>query len=228
MPKIPTIEELLKAGAHFGHRVSKWNPKMEPFIFTSINNVHIIDLIKTQKMLEKALDFIKKIITEKKTIVFVGTKDQIRQPLKKMAEEINSPYIITKWIGGCFTNFVVIKKLIKKYNDLVEEKISGKLKKYTKKEQHDFDMEIKKLETKVGGLKKLTKLPDALFVWDVKKEKTAITEANKKNIPIIAVCDTNVNPQNIDYVIPMNDDATKAAKMVFNLIKETVLVKSLL
>ena len=222
MIKVPSLEEMLKAGMHFGHRTNRWHPKMEPYIFTSRNGVYIIDLVKTQKKLEEALAFIQKLIGEGKVILFVGTKNQAKKPLKSMAEEIKMPYVSEKWLGGCLTNFVIIKKLIKKYQDLIEKKQSGKLSKYTKKEQLNFERETSKLENKVGGLVNLNKLPDALFVWDIKKEKTAVIEANKKNIPIIAVCDTNVNPEDINYVIPSNDDATKAIKIVFNSIKEAV------
>jgi len=222
MVKIPTLEEMLKAGMYFGHRKSKWHPKMEPFIFTARNGVYVIDLVKTQKMLATALEFMKKLVSEGKIILFVGTKNQVRKPLKKMAEEIGAPYVVGKWLGGCLTNFLVVKKLIKKYKDLVEKKETGKLEKYTKKERLDFDREISKLEMKVGGLVSLNKLPDALFIWDVRKEKTAVAEAKKKNIPVIAICDTNVNPKNINYVIPANDDATKTIKLMLNSIKETI------
>jgi len=220
--KIPSIEEMLKAGMHFGHRTSKWHPKMEPFIFTSRKGVHIIDLNKTKKKLEDALKFIIQSVKERKTILFVGTKTQVKKPLKNTAEEISMPYVNERWLGGSLTNFFVIKKLIKKYKDLLESKQTGKLEKYTKKERHDFDQEITKLEVKVGGLVNLTKIPDALFIWDIKKEKTALTEANKKNIPVIAVCDTNVNPAGVDYIIPANDDATKGIKLVLRLVKEAV------
>lgn len=222
MSKIPTIEEMLKAGMHFGHRTSKWHPKMEPFIFTQRNGVHIIDLVKSQKMFESALEYIKKMTAEGKVILFVGTKSQVKAPLKKMAEEAGVPYVVGKWLGGCITNFPVIKRSIKRYTDLVSQKESGKLKKYTKKEQLDFDREIEKLEIRVGGLVNLTKAPDALFVWDIKQEKTAVLEAKKKNIPVIAICDTNVNPKDVNYIIPSNDDATKTIKLVLKVVKETI------
>ncbi len=221
--KIPSIEEMLKCGLHFGHRTSKWHPKMEPFIFSSRKGVYIIDLRKTQEMLETALDFMKKLVGESKVILFVGTKNQVKKPMKAMAEEIGMPYVVEKWLGGCLTNFLIIKKLIKKYQDLLDKKQAGKLDKYTKKERLNFDKEIGKLKIKVGGLVNLNKLPDALFVWDVKNEKTAIMEAKRKNIPIIAVCDTNVNPSNINYIIPANDDATKAVKLILNSVKEAIM-----
>jgi len=222
MVKIPTLEEMLKAGMHFGHQTSKWHPKMEPFIFTSRKGVYVLDLSKTQPMLATALEFIKKMTQEGKVILFVGTKNQVKKPMKAMAEEVNMPYVSEKWLGGCLTNFLIIKKSIKKYQDLVQKKETGGLDKYTKKERLNFDREIKSLEMKVGGLVSLKKLPDALFIWDIRKEKTAVTEARKKNIPIIAICDTNVNPDLVNYVIPSNDDATKTIKLVLNVIKEAV------
>ncbi|MEK7097403.1 MAG: 30S ribosomal protein S2 [Patescibacteria group bacterium] len=222
MTKIPTIEEMLKAGMHFGHRTSKWHPKMAPFIFTSRNGVHIIDLTKTAQKLEEALNFIKKNVSEGKAVLFVGTKDQVKAEMKAMSIEAGVPYVTEKWLGGFLTNFPVIKKLIKKYKDLQEKKMTGKLDKYTKKERLDIDREISKLEARVGGLVDLNKIPDAMFIWDIKKEKTALAEAKKKNIPVIAVCDTNVNPDGIDYIIPANDDASKTIKLVMNTVKEAV------
>ncbi len=222
MTKIPTIEEMLKAGMHFGHRTSKWHPKMGPFIFGQRNNIHIIDLVKSRKMLMEALDFIKKNAGEGKNILLVGTKTQAKKTVKKIAEETGMPYITEKWLGGCLTNFNVISKSIKKYNDLVQKKKDGRLSKYTKKEQLEFDREIERLESRVGGMAKLTKAPDAIFIWDIKKEKTALSEAKKRNIPVVAVCDTNVNPEGVDYVIPANDDATKTIKMILNLVKEAI------
>jgi len=223
MTKIPTIEEMLKAGMHFGHRTSKWHPNMEPFIFGARNGIHIIDLVKSRKMLEGALEFMQKFAQEGKAILFVGTKMQVKKPLKIMAEEVGMPYVSEKWLGGCLTNFSIIKKLIKKYKDLTADKNTGKLEKYTKKERLEIDREIKKLEMKVGGMTEMNRLPDAMFVWDIKTEKTAVAEAKKKNIPIIAVCDTNTNPKDINYVIPSNDDATKTIKLVLSAIKDTIL-----
>lgn len=220
--KIPTIEEMLKSGMHFGHRTSKWHPKMEPFIFTSRRGVHIIDLTKTQKMLVDALGYLKKSASEGKVILLVGTKIQVKKTLKKVAEEAGVPYVSERWLGGFLTNFSVIRNLIRKYKDLTEKRSTGKLDKYTKKERLDFDREISKLETNVGGLVSLTKVPDVIFIWDVKKEKTAFAEAKKKNIPVIAVCDTNVNPDGIDYIIPANDDATKGIKLVLGLVKDAI------
>jgi small subunit ribosomal protein S2 len=222
MTKIPSLEEMLAAGMHFGHSTSKWHPKMRPYIFTSKKGVNIIDLTKTGQMLESALEFMRNLTAEKKVILFVGTKKQVKNPMEEMAKEIEMPYICEKWPGGALTNFSVLKKSIKKYQDLVQEREQGKLSKYTKKEQVDFEKEIGKLETKVKGLVSLNKLPDALFVWDIKKEKIAISEAKKKNIPIVAICDTNTNPSLVNYPIPANDDATKTVHLVLDLVKQAI------
>jgi small subunit ribosomal protein S2 len=220
---LPSVEEMLKAGMHFGHRTSKWHPKMEPFIFGSRKNIHIIDLRKSQKMLGLALDYLKKQAGEGKAILLVGTKMQVKNTLKKIAEEVGAPYVSERWLGGFLTNFAIIRNLVRKYKDLVEKRNSGKLDKYTKKERLNFDRQIAKLETNVGGLVSLTKTPDVIFIWDIKKEKTAFTEALKKKIPIVAICDTNVNPAGVKYIIPANDDATKGIKLVMNLVKEAIL-----
>lgn len=223
MKKTLTIEDMLKAGMHFGHRTNRWHPKMKPYIFTAKNGVYIIDLKKTQEKLNEALEFIAKLIAENKNILFVGTKKQVAGPLQKMSVEIEQPYIVGKWLGGYLTNFPVVKKSVKKYLDLLEKKEGGKLDKYTKKERLEFDREISKLRERVGGLTALTKLPDALFIWDIKEEETAVKEAIQKNIPIIAICDTNVNPELVNYPIPANDDATKTIVLVLGAIKEAVL-----
>lgn len=220
--KIPSIEELLKAGMHFGHRTSKWHPKMEPFIFGSRKGVHIIDLRKSQKMLAEALKYLKEQSREGRSILLVGTKTQAKNIMKKTAEETAMPHVTERWLGGLLTNFAVIRNLVKKYKDLLEKRSGGKLEKYTKKERLDFDREIAKLETNVGGLVGLAKIPDTVFIWDIKKEKTAFSEAVKKKIPIVAVCDTNVNPDGVKYIIPANDDATKGIKLVMGLVKEAI------
>lgn len=222
MANIPSLEEMLKAGMHFGHRTNHWHPKMEPFIFTQRNGIYIIDLQKSQEQLRVALEFMSNLAKENKNILFVGTKQQVKQPLKEMAEEINMPFVVGKWLGGCLTNFLVIKKSIKKYLDLKQKQELGKFDKYTKKEKHNFERQIKKMNERLGGLANLNKLPDAVFVWDVREEKTAVTEAKKKNIPVIAICDTNVNPEDINYPIASNDDSTKTIILILNTIKEAI------
>jgi small subunit ribosomal protein S2 len=223
MIKLPSVEEMLKAGMHFGHRTNRWHPKMKSYIFTDKKGVYIIDLNKSREKLAEAMEFMSQLISEGKSVLFVGTKNQVKAGMKKMAEESGMPYIVGKWLGGYLTNFAVVKKSVKKYQDLVEAKTSGKLEKYTKKEQLNFAREIKKLEERVGGLTALNKLPDALFIWDIIEEETALTEARAKNIPVIAICDTNVNPELVTYPIPANDDATKTISLLMDTIKDVVL-----
>lgn len=220
--KLPSVEEMLKAGMHFGHRTSRWHPKMAPFIFGARKGVHIIDLEKSREKLGTALDFVVEEVSQSKKILFVGTKAQVKGLLKKTAQEVGMPYVSEHWIGGMLTNFPVIKKSIKKYKDLLEKKATGKLAKYTKKEQLDFDREIDKLELRVGGLVDLVKTPDVVFIWDIKTEKTALTEARKKGIPVVAICDTNVNPEGVTHIIPGNDDASKTIKLVLEVLGEAV------
>ncbi|OIO06099.1 30S ribosomal protein S2 [Candidatus Falkowbacteria bacterium CG1_02_37_21] len=220
---VPKLEDMLKAGMHFGHRTNRWHPKMKQFIFTSKNGIYIIDLRKSQKKLREALEFMAKLVSEGKNILFLGTKSQVSEPLKKMAKETGQSYIVGKWLGGYLTNFAMVKKSVKKYLDLTEKREAGKLEKYTKKERLDFDREIKKLEERVGGVSTLNKLPDALFVWDIREEETAIKEAQQKNIPIIAICDTNVNPEEVTYPIPANDDSTKTIELILESVKEAIL-----
>jgi small subunit ribosomal protein S2 len=222
MAKIPTLEEMLKAGLHFGHHASRWHPKMKPYIFIKRSGVHIFDLSKTQECLKIALDYIRKNIAENKVILFVGTKTQVQASVKDLGMATNLPYVSEKWLGGTLTNFAVIKKVVKKYKDLLEKKQGGKLDKYTKKERVAFDKDIVRLGTKVGGLVNLNNLPNAVFIWDVKKEKTVMAEAIKMGIPVIAVCDTNSNPTGINYIIPANDDASKGINLIFGLLKETI------
>ena len=222
MTKLPSLEEMLKAGMHFGHQTSKWHPKMAPFIFGSRAGVHIIDLQKTRKNLTEALTFITKIVAEKKSILLVGTKDQVKNRLSEIASALELPYVKNRWIGGTLTNFVIIKRLVKHYVDLQEQQTAGKLAKYTKKEQVGFDKELKKLDMRIGGLTNLKKMPDAIFIWDIKHEKTALTEARKKGVPVVAVCDTNVNPEGVKYIIPANDDAIKTIKMILALVGDAV------
>jgi len=219
---LPSVEEMLKAGMHFGHRTSKWHPKMKPYVFSSRKGVHIIDLVKSREQMALAMNFITELTASGKNVLFVGTKPQVKGLLKKVAKEMNMPFVCEHWLGGTMTNFAIIKKSIRKFKDLVEKRDAGKLAKYTKKEQLQFDRQIAKLDLAVGGLVDLAKLPDAIFIWDIKVEKTALAEAKKRKIPIIAICDTNVNPEGIQYVIPANDDASKAIALVLNTAKEAV------
>ncbi len=218
----PSLEEMLKAGVHFGHRTSKWNAKMKEYIHTTRNNVHIIDLEKTEEKLRKALKFIYQIKEKKGKIVFVGTKVAAKEITKETAEETKMFYVIERWIGGTLTNFKVISKRLEHIRDLEEKQKTGELKKYTKKEQHDFNIEIQKLNRQFGGIKEMTKLPEALFIIDTHKEKLAVKEARMKGIPIIGLCDTNADPTIIDYPIPTNDDAISSLKLILKTITKVL------
>jgi small subunit ribosomal protein S2 len=222
MSKTPDLMTMLKSGVHFGHQQAKRHPKMEPYIFTQKSGFHIINLELTQEKLVEALEFVKKVVTNGGTILFLGTKKQAQPIITKYAKECGMPYITERWLGGTLTNFPEIKKLIKKYIDLKKKKQTGQLDKYTKKEKLEFDREIEKLDKIVGGIETLTKTPDAVFICDIKKEKTALKEAISKNIPIVAMCDTNTDPTKVTYPIPANDDAVKSIEMFTSLVAEAV------
>lgn len=221
--EIPSLEDLLKAGIHFGHRISKWHPKMEPYIFTVRNNVHIINLEKTREKLEEALKFVEDLSAKGSTILFVGTKKQAQGVVQKNAETCGMPYVIEKWVGGTITNFPVISRQIKKLKKMEEEKEKGEWVKYTKKEQLDLERELVRLKTLFGGISELTKLPDCLFIVDIKEEKTAVREANRKAVPVVAIVDTNANPNLTTYSIPANDDAIKSIEFIVSLISSAIL-----
>lgn len=220
--KIPSVLEMLQAGVHFGHKGSRWYPKMKPFIFTSRNQVHIIDLEKTKAQLEEVLPQVKQMAKEGKQILFVSTKPQAKAIVKKAAEECGMPFLVDRWIGGMLTNFPEIRKLVKKYSTQKTQLEKGELGKYTKKEQLDIAKQIEKMDKYLSGLVTLDKKPDAVFIPSMQAEKTTVTEANKMNIPVIGVCDTNANPNKADYVIPANDDAVKSIEMMVGLVTEAI------
>ena len=220
--KIPTILEMLQAGVHFGHQVSRWHPKMKNFIFTNRNGVHVIDLEKTQDKIKETLDVVKNLAAEGKVILFVTTKPQARDIVKQAAIDCGMPYLVDRWLGGLLTNFFEIKKLLKKYNSLKEQQANGELEKYTKKEQLEIFKKLEKMDKILVGLAKLGKIPDAIFIPALQREKTAVTEANKMQITTIGICDTNANPMKTDYFIPANDDAVKAITMMVNLVSEAI------
>jgi len=220
--EIPSLEEMLKEGVHFGHRTSKWNSKMEQYIFTTRNNIHIIDLEKTYNKLKEALNFIENIKKKNGTIVFVGTKIAVKEITKKTAEECKVFYVTERWIGGTLTNFAVISKRLEHFRDLEGKRKKGELKKYVKKEQHEFDVQLQKLERQFGGIKNMIKIPDALLIVDTYKEKLAVKEARMKNVPIIGLCDTNADPTIIDYPIPMNDDSISSLKLILGTIAKVL------
>jgi small subunit ribosomal protein S2 len=215
-----SLQEMLKSGVHFGHHKSKRHPKMCQYIFDTKQNISILDLEKTKEKLEEALKVVGDLASQGKTVLFVGTKRQAKDIVKKYATECEQPYIVESWIGGLFTNYNNVIKLSKKLTRLKKEKETGELGKYTKKEQLNFIREIAKLEKVVGGIEKMTRMPDAIFVTDIKEEKTAIREARKKKVMIIAIADTNVNPELADYPIPANDDAVKSLNYITKLIAE--------
>lgn len=219
---MPTVVDMLKAGAHFGHKKSKRHPKMQPYIFTVKNDISVIDLTQTSDLLEKALRFVADIAARGGLIMFVGTKKQASETVKNAALSCGMPYVHTRWIGGTITNYAIISKMIKKYKKLKEKMEAGELSKYTKKEQLEFSREIEELEGLIGGIQNLSKLPDAVFLVDIRKESTALKEALKKHIPIVALCDTNVNPTGINYVIPANDDASKSVELFVNLVAQVI------
>lgn len=217
-----TLVELLKAGVHFGHQVSRWHPKMRPFIFTSRGGVYVIDLEKTAEQLKKAQAFFRDVVASGGTVLLVGTKRQAQPIIHAAALRVGMPYVVERWLGGTFTNFPTILKVTKRLTFLKQERASGNLEKYTKKEQLEFNDEIARLEKLVGGIERMTKLPEALFVVDVKQEKTAVREANKVKVPVVALVDTNVSPEGIAHPIPANDDATKSIQLLVDAVIEAV------
>ena len=217
------VEEMSQAGLHFGHRTSRIHPKIKPYLYGVRNNVHIIDLEKTKEKLAQALEFVQELISENKILLIIGTKIQVKYLVKNFAKDCNTSYVNERWLGGTFTNFEVIKKRIKYFNDLEENKKEGELEKYTKKERAKIDQELKKLEIKFGGIKKMEGLPDAIFVLDMKKDVLAVKEAKMKEIKVIGIADTNVDPTLADYPIPANDDAISSVKYILEKVKEVIL-----
>jgi small subunit ribosomal protein S2 len=218
-----SVEEMTGAGVNFGHRVSKLHPRMKPFVAGVKNNVHLFDLEKTAKELEKALKFISKTVSEGKTLLFVGTKIQVKGLIKLAAEECGLPYVTERWLGGTFTNFETITKRVNYFKDLERRKAIGDFEKYTKKEKMGLEKEIELLRVKFEGIKNLTKLPDAVFIFDIYKDDTCLREAKRKGIKIIAICDTNTDPSQVDYPIPANDDAISSVKYILEKTKEAIL-----
>ena len=220
MSKI-TIKDLLDAGVHFGHKTNRWNPKMSEFLFGHRNGIHIIDLQKTVQLFNEALKVVKSFAEEGKTILFVGTKRQASDLIEKYAKSCNQYFINKRWLGGMLTNWDTIQNSIsrlKKIEDILENQINS----YTKKEILKFQNTSEKLNKAIGGIKELTKKPDLLFIIDTNKEFLAVKEANKTEIPIVAVLDSNSSPEGIDYPIPGNDDAIRSIEFYCNAISETI------
>ena len=208
------MKQLLEAGVHFGHQTRRWNPKMAEYIFTERNGIYIIDLQKTVKKIEEAYDFIRSVAADGGEILFVGTKKQAQETIKEEAIRVGMHYVDARWLGGMLTNFKTIKKRIERLSQLHKMEEDGTFDLLPKKEVIGLRGEMEKLEKYLGGIKEMKKLPGALFVVDPRKEHIAITEAKKLGIPVVAIVDTNCDPDEVDYVIPGNDDAIRAVKLI--------------
>jgi len=219
MPTV-SMRDMLQAGAHFGHQTRYWNPKMNRFIFGARNKIHIINLEYTVPAFQESLDLVQKMASQKKKILFVGTKRAAQKTIKEQAERVGMPYVCNRWLGGMLTNYKTIRASIRRYRELEAQSQDGTFEKLTKKEALMRTRDMDKLERSIGGIKDMSGLPDALFVIDVDHERIAIQEAKKLGIPIIGVVDTNSNPDDIDYIIPGNDDAIRAIKLYVSAIAD--------
>ena len=220
-----TMKELLEAGVHFGHQVRRWNPKMKEYIFGERNGIYIIDLQKTQRMFRDAIAFVTNAIAEDrgKTVLFVGTKRQAQDAVREEAERAGQYHVNQRWLGGLLTNFQTVQKSIKRLKDLEAMQTDGRYEKLTKKERIKLDREREGLNKNLSGIKSMSRLPDIVFIIDVRKEEIAVAEANRLGIPIVAVVDTNCSPEGIDYVIPGNDDALRAVRLFASRIADAIL-----
>mgnify|MGYP000488768401 CR=1 FL=1 len=220
---VVSMKQLLEAGVHFGHQTRRWNPKMATYIYTERNGIYIIDLQKTVKKLEEAYNFVRELGEKGETILFVGTKKQAQEAIKEEASRVGMYWVNARWLGGMLTNFKTMRTRIARLNQLQKMQADGTFDLLPKKEVIKLQLEIAKLEKYLGGVKEMKKLPGALFVVDSRKEKNAIAEARKLNIPIVAIVDTNCDPDEIDYVIPGNDDAIRAIKLISQTMANAVL-----
>mgnify|MGYP001618032366 CR=1 FL=1 len=218
-----SMKSLLEAGVHFGHQTAQWNPKMGKFIFGSRNKVHIIDLAKTVKELRKAYKFVRDTVSTGASILFVGTKHQAQDTVRNEAMRCGANYVVSRWLGGTLTNFETIRKNIARLNDLEKMKCDGLMEKLPKKEISVLTKEMKKLSIALSGIKSMQSLPSIIFVVDPVNEKTAIAEARRLKIPLVAVCDTNSDPDSVDYCIPGNDDAIKSVSLLVSIIADAVI-----
>ncbi|MEF8795426.1 MAG: 30S ribosomal protein S2 [Salinivenus sp.] len=221
-PHRVTIEELLKSGAHFGHLTSRWNPRMEKYIFMERNNIHIIDLMQTQVLLDKAAEAAKRFARRGKKILFAGTKKQAQDIVREHAEDCGMPHMVDRWLGGTMTNFQTIRKSIRRMEEIERMDRDGTLDKLKKKEKLLRLREHEKLEDTLGGIRDMASLPGAIFIVDVKREEIAVSEARNLGIPIIAMVDTNGNPKEIDYPVPVNDDALSSIELVTSTITDAI------
>jgi len=218
-----TMRQMLEAGVHFGHQTRYWNPKMAPFIFGHRNKIHIINLEKTLAMYQEAMKFVRQLTANRGTILFVGTKRQARDILREEAQRCASPFVEHRWLGGMLTNFKTVKQSIKRLKEMEAMQLDGSFERITKKEALGLTRELAKLQRSLGGIKDLSALPDAMFVIDVGYQKGAVAEANKLGVPVIGVVDTNHNPEGIDYVIPGNDDSSRAIRLYARGVADAVL-----
>lgn len=216
------IKQMLDAGVHFGHLTRKWNPNMAPYIFMERNGIHIIDLYKTQAKLEQTGEALAKIAASGRKILYVATKKQAKEIVAEAASDVNMPYITERWPGGMLTNFVTIRKAVKKMQGIDKMKEDGTFETLSKKERLQVDRQRAKLEKQLGSISDMTRLPGALFIVDINKEHIAVAEADKLGIPTFAIVDTNSDPQSVDYAIPANDDATKSIEIMVNKVTEYV------
>jgi small subunit ribosomal protein S2 len=217
---IPGPQELIRAGVHVGHRKSKWNPKMAPFVFGVRNNVHIIDVFKTIDKLTEAIEFLKEIKQKGGAILFVGVKIETKEIVRETAEALQMPYVLSRWLGGLFTNYKVIKERIRYFRSLEDRMHSEDISKYTKKEQLSFSRELQKLERELGGIKNMEQIPQAIVVSDIGKERAAVEEARKLKIPVVAIIDTDGDPTAVDYPIPANDSAHASLSIIYGAIRD--------
>ena len=220
---VVSMKQLLEAGVHFGHQTRRWNPKMAPYIYTERNGIYIIDLQKTVKKLEEAYSFVREISANGGNVLFVGTKKQAQDAIKEEAARCGGYYVNARWLGGMLTNFKTIQNRIKRLQQLKQMKEDGTFDLLTKKEAAKLDLEIEKLEKFLGGITGMKKIPDAMFIVDPRKERIAVAEAHKLGIPIIAIVDTNCDPDEIDYVIPGNDDAIRAVRLISGAMADAVI-----
>jgi len=211
---IINMKQLLEAGVHFGHQTRRWNPKMKPYIFGARNGIHIIDLQKTVRLLKITYDFIVKIVSEGYSVLFVGTKKQAHDSVIEESDRCGMFSVVNRWLGGTLTNFQTIRKSIARLKELEAMKADGSINRYTKKEIIKMEKELSNLEKNLGGIKDMDELPGALFVVDPKREKIAVREARKLGIPVVAIADTNCDPDEIDFIVPGNDDAIRAIRLV--------------
>lgn len=223
MPKAASIQELLQSGAHFGHLTRRWNPKMKEFIFMQRNGIHIIDLKKTRNYLQEAIDEIQKLSRAGKTILFVGTKKQSTEIIRNEAVRAGMPYVTHRWLGGMLTNFATVRKSISRMEEIERMKTDGTFDELTKKERLMLSREQEKLENTLGGIANMNRLPGAIFVVDIQKEHLAVSEAIKLHIPIIAMVDTNSDPDVPDYIVPCNDDSARTIQLITSQVADAII-----